>query len=90
MENGYEIINNLFVRKSIEHEVIVLTEDCIGLVAGVKPLTPRVMDVVLQLKCISRVGVGMDSVDLDYTKEKGIVVINTPEGSTCGDAELTL
>lgn len=89
-ENGYEIINNPFGRKLTEEEVIEIAKDCVGIVAGVEPLTARVMDALPQLKCISRVGVGMDSVDLEYAKQKGIIVVNTPDGPTRGVAELTL
>ncbi|WP_163323652.1 phosphoglycerate dehydrogenase [Draconibacterium mangrovi] len=87
---GYEVINNPYGRKLTEAEVIELAKECIGIVAGVEPLTPTVMDALPDLKCISRVGVGMDSVDLDYAKKKGIVVVNTPDGPTRGVAELTL
>lgn len=89
-ENGYEIINNPYGRKLTEDEVIEIAKDCVGIVAGVEPLTARVMDALPQLKCISRVGVGMDSVDVEYAKQKGIIVLNTPEGPTRGVAELTL
>ena len=89
-KQGYEIINNPYGRKLTEDEVIELGKDCIGIVAGVEPLTARVMDALPNLKCISRVGVGMDSVDLDYAKKKGIIVVNTPDGPTRGVAELTL
>lgn len=88
--NGYEIINNPYGRKLTEDEVIELAKDCVGIVAGVEPLTARVMDALPGLKCISRVGVGMDNVDLEYAKQKGIIVLNTPEGPTRGVAELTL
>lgn len=89
-ENGYEVINNPYGRKLTEDEVIELAKDCVGIVAGVEPLTPRVMDALSNLKCISRVGVGMDNVDLEYAKQKGITVVNTPNGPTRGVAELTL
>lgn len=89
-ENGYEVINNPYGRKLTEDEVIELAKDCVGIVAGVEPLTPRVMDALPNLKCISRVGVGMDNVDLEYAKQKGIKVVNTPDGPTRGVAELTL
>lgn len=88
--NGYEIINNPYGRKLTEDEVIELAKDCVGIVADVEPLTARVMDALPGLKCISRVGVGMDNVDLEYAKQKGIIVLNTPEGPTRGVAELTL
>ena len=89
-ENGYEVINNPYGRKLTEDEVIDLAKDCIGIVAGVEPLTARVMDALPQLKCISRVGVGMDNVDLEHAKRKGIMVCNTPDAPTRSVAELTL
>ena len=87
---GYEIINNPYGRKLTEDEVIELAKDCVGIVAGVESISARVMDALPLLKCISRVGVGMDSVDLDYAKQKGIIVVNTPDGPTRAVAELTL
>lgn len=87
---GYEIINNPYGRKLTEEEVIELASDCVGIVAGVEPLTSRVMDACTKLKCISRVGVGMDSVDLEYAKKKGITVVNTPAGPTRAVAELVV
>jgi D-3-phosphoglycerate dehydrogenase len=89
-ENGYEVINNPFGRKLTEDEVIELAKDCVGIVAGVEPLTRKVMDALPYLRCISRVGVGMDNVDLEYAKSKGIAVVNTPDGPTRSVAELTL
>jgi len=87
---NYNIINNTLGRKLTEKEVIELGKDCIGIVAGVEPLTSKVMDNLPKLKCISRVGVGMENVDLEYAKQKGIVVVNTPDGPTQAVAELTL
>ncbi len=89
-QNGYNVINNPYGRKLTENEVIELAKDCVGIVAGVEPLTKRVMDALPNLKCISRVGVGMDSVDLEYAKKKGIIVVNTPNGPTRSVAEFTI
>lgn len=41
-----------------------------------------------QLKLIGRGGVGMDNIDVEYAREKGIHVINTPAASTRSVAEL--
>lgn len=90
IENKFEIINNPFGRKLTEAEVIDLAKDCVGIIAGVEPLTSTVMDALPNLKCISRVGVGMDNVDLEYAKQKGIIVLNTPDGPTRAVAELTV
>ncbi|HVX52677.1 MAG TPA: phosphoglycerate dehydrogenase [Chitinophagaceae bacterium] len=88
--NGYDYINNPFGRKLTEDEVIELSANCIGIVAGVEPLTARVMDALPDLKVISRVGIGMDNVDLEYARHKGINVLNTPDAPTRSVAELTL
>ena len=88
--NGFEVINNPYGRKLTEDEVIDLAKDCIGIVAGVESLSSRVMDALPDLKCISRVGIGMDSVDLIHAANKGIIIKNTPNGPTRAVAELTL
>lgn len=41
------------------------------------------------LKVIGRAGVGLDNIDLDFAKEKGIEVVNAPESLTIAVAELT-
>jgi D-3-phosphoglycerate dehydrogenase len=89
-EQGYEVINNPYGRKLTENEVIDLAKNCIGIVAGVESFNKNVLDALPRLKCISRVGVGMDSVDLDYAEKCGVSVVNTPDGPTRSVAELTL
>ncbi|HEX2621270.1 MAG TPA: hydroxyacid dehydrogenase [Phototrophicaceae bacterium] len=42
-----------------------------------------------KLKIIARAGVGVDNVDLNAATEKGIVVVNTPDGNTISTAEYT-
>lgn len=42
-----------------------------------------------KLKAIARAGVGVDNVDLDAATERGIVVMNTPDGNTIATAEYT-
>lgn len=89
-QNGFEVINNPFGRRMTSKEVMEVAPDVVGIVAGVEPLNKEVMDTLVNLKCISRVGVGMDSVDLEYAKEKNITVVNTPNGPTRAVAELAL
>lgn len=47
-----------------------------------------VIDAVPALRLIGRGGVGMDNIDVDYAKSKGIVVVNTPAASSMSVAEL--
>jgi D-3-phosphoglycerate dehydrogenase len=89
-QNKIEYVLNPYGRKLTEDETIGLGVECAGIVAGVENLNKRVMDALPGLKVISRVGVGMDSVDLEYAKQKGIIVNNTPDGPTRPVAELTV
>lgn len=42
------------------------------------------------LKIIVRGGVGLDTIDADYARSKGITVLNTPQASSSSVAELTI
>ena len=48
----------------------------------------ELMDSCPGLKLIGRGGVGMDNIDVEYAKSKGIHVINTPAASSASVAEL--
>ncbi len=53
-------------------------------------VTEEVIDAGKNLKAIVRAGVGLDNIAVDYAKEKGIEVLNTPTASTQSVAELTV
>src|SRR5512136_298076 len=48
------------------------------------------IDVAVNLKVIVRGGVGLDTIDADYARSKGITVMNTPLASSASVAELTV
>ncbi|MEM6722526.1 MAG: D-2-hydroxyacid dehydrogenase [Bacteroidota bacterium] len=48
------------------------------------------IDLCPNLKMIARGGVGLDNIDTDYARSKGIEVINTPKSSSQSVAELTI
>jgi len=48
------------------------------------------IDVCPNLKVIVRGGVGLDTIDYEYARSKGIAVINTPLASSASVAELTI
>ena len=91
-ENGLSYKLNPYARKLTESEVSELIEQHqpVGMIAGVEPLTRKVLEKAKNLKVISRAGIGMDSVDLQAAKDFGIVVTNTPDAPTIPVAELTL
>lgn len=48
----------------------------------------ELIDVCTNIKLIGRGGVGMDNIDVDYARSKGISVVNTPAASSQSVAEL--
>jgi len=46
------------------------------------------IDRAKNLKLVIRAGIGLDNIDVEYCKKKGIIVENTPEASTIAVAEL--
>jgi D-3-phosphoglycerate dehydrogenase len=53
-------------------------------------LTGEMIEAATQLKVIGRGGVGLDNIDLDAARRKGIAVVHTPAASTQAVAELTV
>jgi D-3-phosphoglycerate dehydrogenase len=60
------------------------------LVRSATKVRKDIIDSCPNLKIIGRGGVGMDNIDVDYAKEKGILVINTPAASSQSVAELVM
>lgn len=58
------------------------------LVRSATKVRKDLIDACPSLKIIGRGGVGMDNIDVEYAKEKGIEVINTPAASSHSVAEL--
>lgn len=75
-----DITADLLIETIGEYEAII--------VRGRTKVTRDVIEAGKSLKVIARSGVGLDNVDLAYAKEKGITVINSPEGPSVSVAEL--
>lgn len=61
--------------------------DCVVVRSATK-ITREVIEAADSLKLVVRAGVGLDNVDKEAAKEKGIVVQNTPEAPTVSVAEM--
>jgi D-3-phosphoglycerate dehydrogenase len=61
-----------------------------GVIAGTEPFTKKVIESLGDLKVISRVGVGLDSIDLEAARKQGIKIMNTPEAPVQAVAEHTI
>ena len=76
---GIAFTINPIGRRLKEIELAELIRDFDILIAGTEPITARVMDNAPRLRLISRVGIGLDSVDLLAARQRGIPVSYTPD-----------
>ncbi len=82
---GFEVIEG--VCRS-EDEMIDLMKDADGAQVGVMPLTSRkVLEACPKLKVVSRMGVGVDSIDLEAATELGVLACNVPGVNTAEVAD---
>jgi len=89
-EFSSDLIYNPYKRPLTEEELIPLLKDCDGYVAGLDYITEKVLTECSNLKVISRYGAGVDRVDLEAAKAKGILVTNTPGVNAVAVAELAM
>ncbi len=60
------------------------------IVRSATKVTKEVLDAAKKLKIIGRGGVGLDNIDVEYAKSKGVEVFNTPKASSRAVAELAM
>jgi len=60
------------------------------IVRGRTKVTAAVLEAARNLKVVGRAGVGVDNIDLNAAKAKGVIVVNSPTATTIAVAELTL
>ncbi len=71
-------------------EIINEREYSVLIVRSATQVRKDLIDACPNLKIIARGGVGLDNIDVEYAKQKGIHVINTPAASSRSVAELVL
>jgi D-3-phosphoglycerate dehydrogenase len=87
---GANYVMNPIGRKLKEEELAELIGDFDILIAGTEPITANVLSRASKLKLISRVGIGLDNVDLLEAQKRGILVSYTPDAPAPAVAELTI
>ena len=91
LENaGIEYLINPYNKKLTEAQLAELIPDFDVVIAGTENITDMVMSRAPRLKLISRVGIGLDGVDLVAAKRRGIKVSYTPDAPAPAVAELTI
>ena len=86
-KGGFEVITTKVAQEQVANFVNENNVSVI-LVRSATKVRKDIIDSCPGLKIIGRGGVGMDNIDVDYAKSKGIRVINTPASSSESVAEL--
>ena len=84
---GFEVITTKVAQEQVAN--YINTNDVkVILVRSATKVKQNIIDACPGLKIIGRGGVGMDNIDVEYARSKGIHVINTPASSSESVAEL--
>ncbi|WP_048146653.1 D-2-hydroxyacid dehydrogenase [Pyrococcus abyssi] len=74
-----------------EDRLVELVKDVEAIIVRSKPkVTRKVIESAPKLKVIARAGVGLDNIDVEAAKERGIEVVNAPAASSRSVAELAV
>lgn len=86
-KGGFEVITTKVAQEQVAN-YINTNDISVILVRSATKVRQDIIDECPGLKIIGRGGVGMDNIDVDYARSKGIHVINTPASSSESVAEL--
>ena len=84
---GFEVLTTKVAQNQLENYINEHHIDAI-LVRSATQVRQELIDACPSLKLIGRGGVGMDNIDVQYAKDQGLHVINTPAASSSSVAEL--
>lgn len=84
-EAGYQVDTNKVAQEDLPE---VLPGYDVIIVRSATKVRKELIDLCPNLKIIARGGVGLDNIDVEYAKSKGITVMNTPAASSQSVAEL--
>jgi D-3-phosphoglycerate dehydrogenase / 2-oxoglutarate reductase len=88
--DGHELVFSPAGETPDEETLLSLLPGCVGWLAGVEPVSPRVLDAAAPtLRAISRNGTGSDNLPLDAAKRLNIAVLRAEGANARGVAELT-
>jgi D-3-phosphoglycerate dehydrogenase / 2-oxoglutarate reductase len=86
-EAGFEVITTKVAQEQLSN--YIKENDITAIVVrSATKVRKDVIDACPGLKAIGRAGVGMDNIDVEYARSKGLYVFNTPAASSSSVAEL--
>lgn len=74
---GFETVKNVLGTVYSKEQMLASVHDVDGIIVGVDPIDKDVIDAAMKLKAISKYGVGIDNIDVEYAKKRGIAISRT-------------
>ncbi|NLD59067.1 MAG: phosphoglycerate dehydrogenase [Clostridiales bacterium] len=74
---GYEVVGNETGGIMSKEQILGAIPDCVGVILGVDPFDADVIAAAPKLRAIAKYGVGVDNIDLEAAKARGIKVSRT-------------
>lgn len=85
-----EVRRNTLGRRLRQDELLDALRDVDAVLAGVEPYDAALLADLPRLRCISRCGVGTDSIDLEAAKRHHVTVLTTPDETVEAVAQMTV
>jgi D-3-phosphoglycerate dehydrogenase len=89
-KDGFDVVYSIAGKLPSEAELLQLVPNIVGWLAGIEPVSPRVIAAARSLQVISRNGTGIDNLPLSDIKERGIRLRTADGANSTGVAELTI
>ncbi len=74
---GYEVVRNTTGGILDREQMKAMIADCVGVIVGVDPLDAEILACAPKLRAVSKYGVGVDNIDLEYCAAHDIKVSRT-------------
>lgn len=95
-EKGVKILQEAGI--DVDQKVGISEDEIVSIIDGYDAfivrsqtkVTRKIIEAANSLKIIGRAGVGVDNIDVQAATEKGIIVVNAPEGNTIAATEQTM
>lgn len=89
-DEGFQLVLNESGKTYTEEEMIGQCSDIDGIIVGIDPMTEQVIQSASRLKAISKYGAGLDNIDTETAKRRGIRVDRAAGTNATSVAELAV
>jgi D-3-phosphoglycerate dehydrogenase len=87
---GVEVLRVDANSPSVHDDILKLVPDINAIIVGLVPITGKIIEHSTNLKIITMYGVGVNHIDLEAARKKGVIVTNCPGSNDQAVADLTM